>query len=114
MKDNPQQIDKDAVKQYLLHCGSFVTPCRGWTVAPGTRIAGPAKRVVVAAAVWWMARLLKRAKLTFPMSLAPDARSATERPELAGRSFEAMGVSLVIHPQNPCPHLPRQCALLYR
>ncbi|MEM7706477.1 MAG: oxygen-dependent coproporphyrinogen oxidase [Pseudomonadota bacterium] len=28
--------------------------------------------------------------------------SATEkRPELAGRSFEAMGVSLVIHPRNP-------------
>ena len=28
--------------------------------------------------------------------------SATQnRPELAGRSFEAMGVSLVIHPQNP-------------
>ena len=28
--------------------------------------------------------------------------SATEsRPELAGRQFEAMGVSLVIHPKNP-------------
>ena len=28
--------------------------------------------------------------------------SATaHRPELAGRSFEAMGVSLVIHPENP-------------
>ena len=28
--------------------------------------------------------------------------SATQhRPELAGRSFEAMGVSLVIHPNNP-------------
>jgi len=30
----------------------------------------------------------------------PIAASA-EHPELAGRSFEAMGVSLVIHPQNP-------------
>tara|TARA_R110001592_G_scaffold356278_3_gene657889 strand:- start:6089 stop:6997 length:909 start_codon:yes stop_codon:yes gene_type:complete len=31
--------------------------------------------------------------------------SATEaRPELAGRSFEAMGVSLVMHPENP--HIP--------
>ena len=28
--------------------------------------------------------------------------SATQhRPELAGRSFKAMGVSLVMHPQNP-------------
>ncbi|MCM8531458.1 MAG: oxygen-dependent coproporphyrinogen oxidase [Lentisphaeraceae bacterium] len=33
----------------------------------------------------------------------PAAASA-RRPELAGRSFEAMGVSLVIHPKNP--HIP--------
>lgn len=32
-------------------------------------------------------------------SLPPSASAA--RPELAGRSFQAMGVSLVIHPQNP-------------
>ena len=31
--------------------------------------------------------------------LPPSATAA--RPELAGRSFEAMGVSLVIHPKNP-------------
>lgn len=31
--------------------------------------------------------------------LPPSASAA--RPELAGRSFEAMGVSLVIHPRNP-------------
>jgi coproporphyrinogen III oxidase len=30
----------------------------------------------------------------------PDSATAT-RPELAGRSFQAMGVSLVIHPDNP-------------
>jgi len=30
----------------------------------------------------------------------PSAASA-KRPELAGRSFQAMGVSLVIHPENP-------------
>ncbi|MBK1708762.1 oxygen-dependent coproporphyrinogen oxidase [Marichromatium gracile] len=30
----------------------------------------------------------------------PAAASAS-RPELAGRSYEAMGVSLVVHPQNP-------------
>ena len=28
----------------------------------------------------------------------------TSRPELAGRAWEAMGVSLVLHPRNPhCP-----------
>lgn len=32
-------------------------------------------------------------------NLPPSASAA--RPELAGRSFQAMGVSLVIHPQNP-------------
>ena len=35
--------------------------------------------------------------------------SATQsRPELSGRSFEAMGVSLVIHPNSPMcqPHMP--------
>ncbi|HVY05758.1 MAG TPA: oxygen-dependent coproporphyrinogen oxidase [Burkholderiales bacterium] len=35
-------------------------------------------------------------------SLPPSASAA--RPELAGRSFEAMGVSLVMHPRNP--HVP--------
>ncbi|MEP4486227.1 MAG: oxygen-dependent coproporphyrinogen oxidase [Halioglobus sp.] len=35
-------------------------------------------------------------------SLPPSASAA--RPELAGRSFQAMGVSLVIHPHNP--HVP--------
>lgn len=35
----------------------------------------------------------------FGDKLPPSATAA--RPELAGRSFEAMGVSLVIHPKNP-------------
>jgi coproporphyrinogen III oxidase len=35
-------------------------------------------------------------------SLPPSASAA--RPELAGRSFQAMGVSLVLHPRNP--HVP--------
>ncbi|MDX1268350.1 MAG: coproporphyrinogen III oxidase, partial [Oceanisphaera sp.] len=32
---------------------------------------------------------------------AMPASATAHRPELAGRSFEAMGVSLVIHPHNP-------------
>lgn len=35
----------------------------------------------------------------FGMQLPPSANAS--RPELAGRSFEAMGVSLVLHPRNP-------------
>ena len=34
-------------------------------------------------------------------SQLPPSASAS-RPELAGRGFQAMGVSLVIHPENPC------------
>jgi coproporphyrinogen III oxidase len=35
-------------------------------------------------------------------TLPPSATAA--RPQLAGRAFEAMGVSLVLHPRNPyCP-----------
>jgi len=38
----------------------------------------------------------------FGEGLPPSATAA--RPELAGRGFEAMGVSLVLHPRNPyCP-----------
>ena len=41
----------------------------------------------------------------------PPSASA-QRPELAGRAFEAMGVSLVVHPQNPyvpSSHLNLRC-----
>ncbi len=43
-------------------------------------------------------------------SLPPSATA--NRPELAGRGFEAMGVSLVLHPRNPhCPtvHMNVRC-----
>ncbi len=43
------------------------------------------------------------------------ASATAHRPELAGRSFQAMGVSLVIHPHNPlCSDLACQCALVCR
>lgn len=46
----------------------------------------------------------------FGQNLPPSATAA--RPELAGRGFEAMGVSLVLHPRNPyCPtsHMNVRC-----
>jgi len=48
-------------------------------------------------------RLFERAGVNFSHvfggSLPPSASAG--RPELAGRSFQAMGVSLVLHPRNP-------------
>ena len=42
------------------------------------------------------------------------ASATAHRPELAGAAFEAMGVSLVIHPKKSlCPDQPCQCALFY-
>lgn len=46
------------------------------------------------------------------MGKAMPASATAHRPELAGRSFEAMGVSLVLHPRNPyCPtvHMNVRC-----
>ena len=43
---------------------------------------------------------------------AMPASATAHRPELAGRRFEAMGVSLVLHPRNPwCPtvHMNVRC-----
>ncbi len=50
----------------------------------------------------------------FGQGLPPSATAS--RPELAGRHFEAMGVSLVLHPRNPyCPttHLNVRCFAAY-
>lgn len=46
------------------------------------------------------------------MGKAMPASATAHRPELAGRGFEAMGVSLVLHPRNPyCPtvHMNVRC-----
>ena len=59
-------------------------------------------------------RVLERAGVGFSRvqgtSLPPSASAS--RPELAGRGFDAMGVSLVLHPRNPyCPtvHMNVRC-----
>jgi coproporphyrinogen III oxidase len=58
--------------------------------------------------------LFERAGVNFSRvqgaSLPPSATAS--RPQLAGRAFEAMGVSLVLHPRNPyCPtvHMNVRC-----
>ena len=51
-------------------------------------------------------RLFERGGVNFSHVTGPrlPPSATANRPELAGRGFEAMGVSLVIHPRNPyCP-----------
>ena len=51
-------------------------------------------------------RVFERGGVAFSHVSGPalPASATAKRPELAGRSFEALGVSLVLHPQNPyCP-----------
>lgn len=47
--------------------------------------------------------VFEQAGVNFSHVLGEDlpASATAQRPELAGRGFEALGVSLVIHPQNP-------------
>jgi len=98
--------DKEAVKAYLLELqnsicaqleaedgqGKFKED--SWVRAEG---GGGRSRVMVDGAV------IEKGGVNFShvhgTQLPPSATQ--NRPELAGRSFEAMGVSLVIHPENP-------------
>ena len=98
--------DKHAVKEYLLDlqdaiCNSLAAADGGktfteenWTRAEG---GGGRTRVLVDGAV------IEKGGVNFSHvfgdKMPPSATA--NRPELAGRSFEAMGVSLVIHPNNP-------------
>lgn len=99
-------IQKDAVKQYLLNLqnticnavsledGSANFQEDNWQRAEG---GGGRTRVLVNGAVFEKAGV--NFSHVFGNELPKSATAA--RPELEGRKFEAMGVSLVIHPNNP-------------
>ncbi|MDP3083075.1 MAG: oxygen-dependent coproporphyrinogen oxidase [Rubrivivax sp.] len=73
----------------------------GWTRAPGERLQGDGLTRLVEDG-----GLFERGGCNFShvrgATLPPSATQ--HRPELAGAPFEAMGVSLVLHPRNP--HVP--------
>ncbi len=76
--------------------GDFISD--GWTREPGGRLEGDGlSRLIEGGAV------IERGGVNFShvrgRVLPPSATQ--HRPELAGAPFEAMGVSLVIHPHNP-------------
>ena len=106
------QIDSQRVRNYLTGLqDSIVAGLEAldgkpfmrdaWTKAPGEALGGSGIGRMLEEG-----NLFERAGVGF--SHVTGARmpgSATaHRPELAGRGFEAMGVSLVLHPRNPyCP-----------
>ncbi len=100
------QVDIAAVKQYLLAlqdriCEELAAEDGGanfvedaWERPGG---GGGRSRVISNGAVFEQGGV--NFSHVFGDTLPPSATA--QRPELAGRSFQAMGVSLVIHPHNP-------------
>lgn len=101
-----QEVSKQAVKAFLLDLqdricraleqqdGEAVFEQDQWERAQG---GGGRSRVLR------QGRVFEQAGVNFShvFGRKMPASATAHRPELAGRSFEAMGVSLVIHPNNP-------------
>jgi coproporphyrinogen III oxidase len=98
--------DKLAVKDYLLNLQDRI--CRGLQAEDGQASfqedswvreegGGGRSRVIADGGVFEKGGV--NFSHVYGTQLPPSATAA--RPELAGRSFEAMGVSLVMHPENP-------------
>ena len=100
-----QTVYKEIVKNYLLDLQDSICAAlqqedgSAWQEDSWTRPEGGGgrSRVIANGAV------IEKGGVNFShVSGDQLPASATQsRPELAGRSFEAMGVSLVIHPHNP-------------
>lgn len=109
VKGTCMQIDKLEVKRFLLAlqdeiCAALAAEDGGadfiedqWQRAEG---GGGRSRVLTQGAVFEQAGV----NFSHVFGDKMPASATAHRPELAGRGFEAMGVSLVIHPQNP--HVP--------
>jgi coproporphyrinogen III oxidase len=98
--------DKHAVKTYLLQLQDSI--CRDLTLADGgqgfqedswTREEGGGGR----SRILMDGKVIEKGGVNFSHVTGDQmpGSATAHRPELAGRRFEAMGVSLVIHPHNP-------------
>jgi coproporphyrinogen III oxidase len=101
-----QKISIEAVKSYFL--GLQASICAGLELADGQAQfrsdewlrpegGGGLSRVLADGAVFEKAGV----NFSHVMGAALPASASAQRPELAGRSYQALGVSLVIHPANP-------------
>jgi len=104
-----QQVDKARVKAFLLELQDQI--CTALTAADGkaqfvedswqrAEGGGGRSRVLTHGAVFEQAGV----NFSHVFGDKMPGSATAHRPELAGRGFEAMGVSLVIHPNNP--HVP--------
>jgi coproporphyrinogen III oxidase len=102
-------IDTPAVRAYLLDLQSRIVNALqaedgkpfigdGWTRPPGGRLQGDGLSRLVEDG-----ELLERGGCNFShvQGQGLPSSATAQRPELAGAPFEAMGVSLVLHPRNP-------------
>lgn len=103
-------IDKQAVKDFLLHLQDMI--CQQleavdgkakfvedkWYREPGERLGGGGRTRVMR-----NGQVFEQGGVNFSHVTGQQmpASATAHRPELAGRQFEAMGVSLVMHPYNP-------------
>ncbi len=100
------QPDKQAVKEYLLNIQSRI--CAGLEQADGkaTFITDAWERDTGGTGITRVignGAVLEKGGVNFSHVFGKSlpASATAGRPELAGSQFEAMGVSLVIHPNNP-------------
>ena len=99
-------VDVDNVKQYLMHLQDSI--CEALEQEDGTGLfredawqreegGGGRSRVLADGVVFESAGI----NFSHVYGAGLPVSATAHRPELAGRSFQAMGVSLVIHPLNP-------------
>ncbi len=99
-------VDVNKVKEYLMHLQDSI--CEALEQEDGMGIfreeawqreegGGGRSRVLTGGAVFESAGI----NFSHVYGASLPASATAHRPELAGRSFQAMGVSLVIHPLNP-------------
>ncbi|ANU37817.1 oxygen-dependent coproporphyrinogen oxidase [Vibrio scophthalmi] len=106
----PSSIDKQAVKQFLMALqdsiclqleradGAGIFKEDAWQREPGEHLSGGGRtRVMTSGNVFEQGGV----NFSHVMGKQMPASATAHRPELAGRRFEAMGVSLVMHPHNP-------------
>ncbi|MBS1135747.1 MAG: coproporphyrinogen oxidase family protein, partial [Burkholderiaceae bacterium] len=105
----PEFVDAQSVREYLLDLQQRIVgvfelldgrPFRAdsWEKPPGSPLGGGGLTRITEEG-----NLLERGGVGFShvvgSKLPPSATA--QRPDLSGRGFEAMGVSLVFHPRNP-------------